>query len=82
MSNRVVRVTALLALGLALMLAGPSAAKSSKKKKKRHAAAATHTASRNPRDPRIFTPPALVWGWSINLYTVLRRFGIMRQGDQ
>jgi hypothetical protein len=36
----------------------------------------------NPQDPRIFTPPALIWGWSINLYEVLRRIGIMRQGDQ
>ena len=36
----------------------------------------------NPLDPRSFTPPALVWGWSINLYAVLRRIGIMRQGDQ
>jgi hypothetical protein len=36
----------------------------------------------NPQDPRIFTPPALIWGWSINRYEVLRRIGIMRQGDQ
>ena len=36
----------------------------------------------NPRDRRIFTPPALVWGWSINLYEVLRRIGIVRRGDQ
>lgn len=36
----------------------------------------------NPRDPRIFTPPALVWGWSINFYAVLSRLGILRHRDQ
>jgi Family of unknown function (DUF5808) len=35
----------------------------------------------NPQDPRLCTPPAFGWGWSINLYALLRRIGSMRQGD-
>jgi hypothetical protein len=36
----------------------------------------------NPQDPRLCTPPAFGWGWSINLYAVLCHIGSMRQGDQ
>jgi hypothetical protein len=30
----------------------------------------------NPQDRHIFTPHILGWGWSINLYEVLRRLGL------
>jgi hypothetical protein len=30
----------------------------------------------NPNDHRIFTPHAFGWGYSINLYEVLRRLGL------
>jgi len=33
----------------------------------------------NPADPRIFTPHVFGWGWSINLYQVFRRLGVIRK---
>jgi hypothetical protein len=30
----------------------------------------------NPNDRRIFTPHVFGWGWSLNLYEVLRRLGL------
>lgn len=32
----------------------------------------------NPDDPRIFVPKTFGWGLSINLYALLRRFGLVR----
>jgi hypothetical protein len=32
----------------------------------------------NRYDRRIFTPKVFGWGWSINLYEVLRRLGVFR----
>jgi uncharacterized membrane protein len=32
----------------------------------------------NPADSRIFTPHVFGWGWSINLYQLFRRIGIIR----
>lgn len=31
----------------------------------------------NRDDPRILTPQAFGWGWSVNLYQVLRRVGLV-----
>ncbi|HLJ66723.1 MAG TPA: DUF5808 domain-containing protein [Chloroflexota bacterium] len=33
----------------------------------------------NPADPRIFTPHVFGWGWSINLYQLFKRLGIIRK---
>lgn len=33
----------------------------------------------NPADPRIFTPHAFGWGWSINLYQLFRRLGLIHK---
>ena len=30
----------------------------------------------NPNDHRLFTPHVFGWGWSINLYELLRRLGV------
>ncbi|HCG00847.1 MAG TPA: hypothetical protein DEV93_09935 [Chloroflexi bacterium] len=32
----------------------------------------------NSKDPRVFTPRVFGWGWSINLYQLLRRFRLRR----
>jgi len=32
----------------------------------------------NPKDPRIFTPHVFGWGYSINLYQLFRRLGLIR----
>lgn len=32
----------------------------------------------NPRDRRLFTPHVFGWGWSINVYELLRRLGLTR----
>lgn len=32
----------------------------------------------NRDDPRIFTPHVFGWGWSINLYQLFRRLGLIR----
>lgn len=29
----------------------------------------------NPDDPRLLTPHVFGWGWTLNLYTLVRRFG-------
>lgn len=34
----------------------------------------------NPNDRRIFTPHAFGWGWSINIYEVLRRLHLVGRG--
>jgi hypothetical protein len=31
----------------------------------------------NPRDRRVFTPKVFGWGWSVNVYEVLRRLKIV-----
>lgn len=31
----------------------------------------------NPNDPRIFTPHVFGWGWSINVYQLLHRLGLI-----
>jgi len=33
----------------------------------------------NPNDHRIFTPHVFGWGWSINLYEVLRRLHLTKR---
>ena len=33
----------------------------------------------NADDPRIFTPRVFGWGWSINLYQLFRRPGLLRR---
>lgn len=33
----------------------------------------------NPKDKRIFTPHIFGWGWSINLYQLLRRLNIIKE---
>jgi hypothetical protein len=32
-----------------------------------------------PKDRRLFTPHVFGWGWSINLYELLRRLGVVRR---
>jgi uncharacterized membrane protein len=31
----------------------------------------------NPQDQRLFTPHVFGWGWSLNVYEVLRRVGVI-----
>ena len=33
----------------------------------------------NPAEPRILTPHVFGWGWSINLYQLFRRLGMIRK---
>ena len=33
----------------------------------------------NPEDRRVLTPKVFGWGWTINLYQLLRRLGLLRR---
>ena len=35
----------------------------------------------NPDDPHLFTPRIFGWGWTINLYTLVRRLGWLHRKD-
>ena len=36
----------------------------------------------NPEDPRIFTPHLFGVGWSVNLYQIGRRFGLVQEKQE